>query len=154
MDTITIIVLALGIILLLAEPAIPGFFLSVVGVFLLVLGGFAMIDPAYIFEPTAIIAAFIASLFTLGTMVMVYRKYGGGAPPETAVASSLVGKKGIVKERVIPHSLDGKVEINNSMWSATADTEIEVGTPVVVVASEGVHVTVKPLTENKENTRR
>ena len=142
MDTITIILLVLGIILILAEPAIPGLFISAMGVFLVVLGLMALGGES----PTSslsILAAFISSLIMLASLVIVYRRYGGEKPPETVVASSLVGKKGIVKERVIPHSLDGKVEIGNTMWSATADKPIDVGTQVVVTASEGVHVTVK-----------
>ena len=65
------------------------------------------------------------------------------------VATSLVGKKGMVKKKVIPHSLDGKVEIGNSMWSATADKEIPEGTLVKVVHSEGVHVVVRELKEKR-----
>ncbi len=142
MDTITIILLVLGIILILAEPAIPGLFISAMGVFLVVLGLMALGGES----PTSslsILAAFISSLIMLASLVIVYRRYGGDKPPETIVASSLVGKKGIVKERVMPHSLDGKVEIGNTVWSATADKPIDVGTLVVVTASEGVHVTVK-----------
>ena len=150
MDTITIILLVLGIVLILAEPAMPGFFISAMGVFLVVLGIMALGG----YSPTSslsILAAFLASFIMLISLVIFYRRYGGEKPPETTVASSLVGKKGIVKEKVIPHSLDGKVEIENSMWSATADREIAVGTPVVVVTSEGFHVTVKPLINKKNN---
>ena len=151
MDTITIVLLVLGIILILAEPAMPGFFISAMGVFLVVLGLMALVDPAYLFSSTSILAAFLASFVMLVSLILFYRRYGGEKPPETMVASSIVGKKGIVKAKVIPHSLDGKVEIENSMWSATADREIAVGTPVVVVASEGVHVTVKPLIDKRNN---
>ena len=150
MDTITIILLVLGIVLVLAEPAMPGFFISAMGVFLVVLGVMALGGYA----PTSslsILAAFLASFIMLISLVIFYRRYGGEKPPETTVASSIVGKKGIVKAKVIPHSLDGKVEIENSMWSATADETIDAGTPVVVTASEGVHVTVKSLIDKKNN---
>ena len=142
MDTITITLLVLGIVLILAEPAMPGFFISAMGVFLMVLGLMAL-SGSPLSSSLSILAAFLSSFVMLISLVIFYRRYGGEKPPETTVASSLIGKKGIVKTRVIPHSLDGKVEIGNTMWSATADIEIGVGTPVVVVASEGVHVTVR-----------
>lgn len=147
MDTVTIVLLVMGVAFLLAEPVVPGMFISVVGVFFLVLAGFAAIDPSSVSSPIAVVSAFIASLLAFAGLVLFYKRYGGGQPPETMVASSMVGKRGIVKEKVIPDSLDGKVEINNTMWSATADREIEKGTHVVVVESEGVHVKVKPIEE-------
>lgn len=150
MDTIAIILLVMGVAFVVAEPFMPGTFISVIGIFFLVLSGFALIDPNSLSSPWAVLSAFIATLLAFVGLFFFYKRYAGGHPPETTVVSSLVGKKGIVREKVIPDSLDGKVEIGNSIWSATADMEIEKGTHVVVVEGEGVHVKVKPIKENQE----
>ncbi len=55
----------------------------------------------------------------------------------------LAGKKGVVVKTVHPGSISGKIEIENQMWSATGDSEIEEGKKVIVISSEGVHVKVK-----------
>jgi membrane protein implicated in regulation of membrane protease activity len=65
------------------------------------------------------------------------------APPETTVATSLIGKEGVVEVEVVSGSLKGKVRIANVVWSATSEQPIPVGTRVKVVRSEGVHVTVE-----------
>ena len=67
--------------------------------------------------------------------------------PETTVASSLLGKRGLVTREIEPGNLRGKVMIENDTWSATAETVIPVGTKVVVKSSEGVHVKVEELGE-------
>jgi len=151
MDTygLSISLLVLGAILVALEPLIPGFFISVLGTFLAVMGGIGLIYPAALYSPISVVIAIVVSLFTAFSVLYMYRKIGGNQNPQTMTSSSLVGKKGIVRKRVIPHSLDGKVEIENTMWSATSTHEITEGTPVVVTSSEGVHVVVKEI-RNKE----
>jgi membrane protein implicated in regulation of membrane protease activity len=61
------------------------------------------------------------------------------------VATSLIGREGIVTTEVRPNSLSGKVRIEHDNWSATSDRVIPIGRKVVVKASEGVHVTVEEL---------
>ncbi len=147
MDTysLSIALLVIGGILVALEPLIPGFFISVLGTFLAVMGGIGLVYPTALYSPISVVIAIVVSLFTAFSVLYMYRKIGGNQNPQTMTASSLVGKTGIVKKRVIPHSLDGKVEIENTMWSATAGHEIPEGTPVVVTSSEGVHVVVKEI---------
>ena len=56
---------------------------------------------------------------------------------------SLVGKKGKVTVKTCPDNLKGKVAIGMEVWSADSEEEIEEGTEVEVVSTEGVHITVK-----------
>jgi membrane protein implicated in regulation of membrane protease activity len=132
-----------GIVLLLAEAASPGAFLLVPATVLLVMGAIGLIAPQVLLQwYSPVIAAVIAIPTTIFT-IKFYQKLAPPAPPETVVASSLVGQTGIVEVEVIPNSLKGKVRIEHDTWSATSDKPIPAGSKVRVKASEGVHVTVE-----------
>jgi membrane protein implicated in regulation of membrane protease activity len=49
-----------------------------------------------------------------------------------------------------PKQISGKVQVENQTWSATARTEIPVGTDVVIVESRGVHVVVEPVVHRRD----
>jgi membrane protein implicated in regulation of membrane protease activity len=148
MDLTQILALAfvvIGVILLIAEAASPGTFLIVPGTVLLILGAIGLIEPDLLTSWWApVVVAIILIPLTLLT-IKGYQRLAPPAPPETTVASSLLGKKGLVTREVEPGSLKGKVMIENDTWSATAETVIPAGTKVVVKSSEGVHVKVEEL---------
>ncbi len=132
-----------GIILLLAEAASPGAFMLVPATVLLVMGAIGLIAPDILLQwYSPVIAAAVAIPTTILT-IRFYQRLAPPAPPETVVATSLVGQTGIVEAEVEPHTLKGKVRIANDTWSATSDKPIKPGKRVKVVASEGVHVTVE-----------
>jgi len=56
---------------------------------------------------------------------------------------NLGGKEGVVVKKVYPDSISGKVRIDNQIWSATGESEIEEGKKVLVISSQGVHIKVK-----------
>jgi membrane protein implicated in regulation of membrane protease activity len=133
----------IGILMVLAELASPGAFMLVPATVLLVLGGVGIVAPDILLSWwSPIIAAIIAVPITYVTMKM-YARLAPPAPPETIVASSLVGLTGVVEREVEPNSLKGKVRIEHDTWSATSSKNIPAGAKVVVKASEGVHVTVE-----------
>lgn len=133
----------IGILMVLAELASPGAFMLVPATVLLVLGAVGIVAPDLLLSWwSPVIAAIITIPITYVTMKM-YAKLAPPAPPETIVASSLVGMTGVVEYEVAPNSIRGKVRIAHDDWSATADKIIPVGKKVVVKASEGVHVTVE-----------
>ncbi len=140
---VSISLLIIGAILIALEPVVPGFFISVLGTFFAIMGVIGLVYPPALYTPIALVIAIIVSIGAAFTVLYLYKKIGGNQNPQTLVSSSLIGKKGIVRKKVVPHSLDGKVEIDNTMWSATAEHEIPEGTLVEVVSSEGVHVVVK-----------
>ncbi len=142
---LSIAMLIIGGILIALEPVVPGFFISVIGTFLAVMGAIGLVVPDALYSPISVVIAAIISVMAAISVLYLYKKLGGNQLPQTLTTSSLVGKKGIVRKRVIPHSIEGKVEIENTMWSATADHEIPEGTLVKVVKSEGVHVVVKEI---------
>ncbi|NYT11949.1 MAG: NfeD family protein [Methanomassiliicoccales archaeon] len=148
MDLTQILALAfivIGVILLIAEAASPGTFLIVPGTVLLILGAIGLIEPDLLTSWWApVVVAIILIPLTLLT-IKGYQRLAPTAPPETTVASSLLGKQGLVTREIEPDSLKGKVMIENDTWSATAETVIQVGKRVVVKSSEGVHVKVEEL---------
>lgn len=146
MDLTQILALAfivVGVILLIAEAASPGTFLIVPGTVLLVLGAMGLLAPDLLVSWWApVVVAVILIPLTLIT-IKGYQRLAPPAPPVTTVASSLVGKEGIVVREIEPSNLRGKVVIENDTWSATSHKTIPVGTRVVVKSSEGVHVKVE-----------
>lgn len=136
------LMIIIGLGLLIVEAAQPGFFVAVPGTTLIVLGTVTLLIPEvaqdyapYIIVVTALISSVITIIF--------YRKMAPGQKPLTTSMDVLAGREGIVKKTILPDSISGKVEIENQVWSATSDTEIETGKKVIVIGSEGVHVKVK-----------
>ena len=130
----------IGILMVLAELSSPGAFILVPATVLLVLGFIGMVAP------DILISWWSPVITTIIVIPVTYQKLAPPAPPETTVATSLVGMTGVVEKEVVPNSLKGKVRIDHDTWSATSERPIAVGKKVVVKASEGVHVTVEELT--------
>jgi membrane protein implicated in regulation of membrane protease activity len=139
--------LIIGILMVLAELASPGAFILVPATVLIVLGGMGFIAPDLLLSWwSPLLAVVILIPMTFVTMKL-YQKLAPPAPPETVVATSLVGQMGVVEREVVPHIITGKVRIAHDTWSATSEKNIQVGKKVVVKASEGVHVTVEEVPE-------
>jgi inner membrane protein len=134
-----------GILMLIAEAAIPGSFIIVPGTVVLVLGLLWLINPAWTLEWWSIIVAVVVLIPMIFAAIKLYQMLAPPAPPETTVASSLVGRRGVVISEIIPNTITGKVRIENETWSATAPRKIAVGAPVEIVASRGVHIIVAEL---------
>jgi membrane protein implicated in regulation of membrane protease activity len=135
--------LIIGILMVLAEVASPGAFILVPATVLMVMGAIGLAAPDILLQwYSPIIAVIILLPMTYVTMKL-YQKLAPPVPPETTVATSLVGRTGVVEMTVVPNTLTGKVRIEHDTWSATANKEIGIGKKVVVKASEGVHVTVE-----------
>ena len=141
---IGLVFVIIGIVLLVFEAATPGtFFVAIPGTILIVLGIIEMIYPPFL---TTIYAPIVAVVITIPVTIGVFLFYRSIAPPGKPMATagaSLIGKEGVVMEKIVPDSLDGKVEIERQMWSATGNKEIEKGKRVKVTESKGVHVFVE-----------
>jgi len=142
-QTVALILIVIGAILLIIEAMSPGVFLLIPGTVLVILGLIGYIFPDFLYSVYApILALAIAIPVTLGTVKM-YQILARPEPPTTTITDSLVGKEGIVLVRTVPENITGKVKIGSDDWSATSADPIEKGTEVVVVKSQGVHVTVE-----------
>jgi membrane protein implicated in regulation of membrane protease activity len=137
--------IVIGVLLLLVELSQPGFFILVPATVLLALGGIGLVVPDLLLTWWSPITAVIILVPTTLLTIKLYQKLAPPSPPETTVASSLIGKEGVVEVEVVPGSLKGKVRISNTIWSATSSVPIPVGKRVKVRQSEGVHVAVEEI---------
>lgn len=142
---VALALLIIGILMVLAEVASPGAFILVPATALIILGGVGLIYPDWLLSPFSPIAAVIIMVPMVFVTIKMYQKLAPPAPPETVVATSLVGQKGVVSVAVEPNNIKGKVRIAHDSWSATSTKPIPVGRMVVVKSSEGVHVTVEEI---------
>jgi membrane protein implicated in regulation of membrane protease activity len=147
---ISIVLIVLAVLLFLAEALSPGFFLIIPATVLVVLGFIGLIWPEVLFSWWSPIIAFALLIPMTYLTIKIYQRLAPPGPPETSVATSMVGREGLVIETVKPNSLKGKVRIQNDTWSATSDHEIPKGTWVIVFESEGVHVKVKEKEKTSE----
>jgi membrane protein implicated in regulation of membrane protease activity len=142
-ETIGILLLALGLIMVAVEAIVPGGYVIIFGAILIALGVYAVLWPDFLFTwKTVLVAAAVGIPVTAGT-VWLYTKLGSPEPPTTTITDSLIGREGIVVTDIIPGTLKGKVKIGSDIWSADSDEELSKDTAVVVDHSEGVHVVVK-----------
>jgi membrane protein implicated in regulation of membrane protease activity len=144
-----LVFIVIGVLMLLLEVSQPGSFLLVPATVLLALGGIGLVFPDLLLTIWSPIIAVLILVPTTLLTIKMYQRLAPPSPPETTVATSLIGKVGQVETEVVPNTLRGKVKIANVIWSATSATPISVGKKVRVVRSEGVHVTVEEITENK-----
>jgi membrane protein implicated in regulation of membrane protease activity len=145
---LSIAFIVIGVLMLLAEAAMPGNFLLVPATVLLVLGALGFVFPDLLLSVWGPLLAVIVLAPSTYLTIKLYQKIAPPAPPETRVATSLVGTTGVITVEARPNSLKGKVQIDHETWSATAKCVIPVGTRVVVKSSEGVHVMVEEITED------
>jgi membrane-bound ClpP family serine protease len=141
-QTLAIIFVIIGAILLIIEGMSPGVFLLIPGTVLVILGIIGYVFPDFLYSVwSPILALAIAIPVTVGTVKM-YQILGSTEPPSTTIAETLIGTYGTVTVRTEPGNLKGKVRIDSEVWSATSAEPIEAGTEVKIIKSEGVHVTV------------
>jgi membrane protein implicated in regulation of membrane protease activity len=141
--------LILGVLMILAELSSPGSFILVPATVLIVLGLIGLAWSDFLISVYSPIIALVVALPMTYVSIRLYQKLAPPAPPETTVATSLVGMKGVVVTETRPDTLKGKARIEHDTWSATSAKPIPAGTQVIVVASEGVHVTVEEIKEIK-----
>lgn len=135
--------LIVGVLMLLAEVSAPGQFILVPATVLIVLGCIGLVAPGILLQWYSPIIALVIAVPMTFVSIKLYQRLAPPAPPETTVATSLVGKTGIIITETRPDTLKGKVRIEHDTWSATSAKPIPAGTQVIVVESEGVHVTVE-----------
>ncbi len=139
---VAIILVIIGALLVITEANVPGGYLIIPGLDLLVIGIYGCIFPDMLFTWYTIAIAIVLTIPVIVGTLWLYRRLGGPAPPSTTVAGSLIGRTGTVTVETNPDNLKGKVKIGSDTWSADSDEVIEVGAEVTVVSSEGVHVHV------------
>ena len=157
-QSLSLAFIVVGVILFIAEVGSPGTFMIVPGTVLLILGAMGLIEPDLLVSWWSPLIVTIVLIPLTYLTIKLYQRLAPPAPPETIVATSLLGKTGTVTSQVHPGNLRGKVRIESDTWSATSERIIPKGVKVIVRNSEGVHVFVEeigdqsnPLSSSKEN---
>lgn len=143
------ILIVVGALVLLAEAYTPGFFLTVPGTVLILLGALLLLGVDIFNSEWGIVAGVGGALAAAVVTVLLYSRMTPGGRPTTLSMDSFAGRTGVVTRVVDPVTFDGKVVIDGNTWSAVSETgTIPVGALVRVLRSEGVHIIVQEVTNN------
>ncbi len=134
--------LIVGALLLVVEALTPGFFVAVPGTILIVMGLLVVLAPGLLTFPWGLIIFAVVTIAVSAVTIVFYRKLAPGQKPVTSSSDSLAGKTGVVIQDIVPGSIDGKVRVEEQMWSATSKEKIAVGERVKILQAKGVHIIV------------
>lgn len=139
------LMIVVGALVLLFEAFSPGFFLTVPGTVMIVLGILLVLGIDIFNSVWGIGLAVIVAIASASLTVWFYSRIDQGeAPPTTTSRDSVIGLTGRVTHPVDAYTLDGKVRVGGHEWSAhSTGAEIAQGAAVRVVGAEGVHVVVE-----------
>ena len=136
----------IGLILLLAEFAIPGLIIFFFGI-----GAWIVAGVCVFAEPglNAQLLIFIISsvLLLLGLRHWLKGAFYGHVRAKQDTTEDLqefVGEHVVVKEKITP-SLPGKVELHGTNWTAAAEQEIPEGTVVEIISKDNLTLKVRPI---------
>ncbi|MEA3203601.1 MAG: inner membrane protein [Thermoplasmata archaeon] len=137
--------LFVGLLLLLAEAVVPGFFIAVPGGTLVLMGAIGLVFPDAMFGLAGWFLWPLAALVATSANIYLYKRWApAGHAPLTMGADSLPGQVGTVTLDVVPGAYTGKVRIKGATWSARAEVPIPSGAHVRVVRADGVRIVVEP----------
>lgn len=137
-----IALIILAVIFFIAEVKVTSYgMLTVAGLISMVLGSmmlFKSVDPAVRVSMSLIISAalFTAAVVTF-LVTMVIRTHGRQV--QTGI-EGLVNRSGVARTDLTPQ---GKVFVHGEIWNAVAEESVAAGTPVQVVAVEGMRLRVR-----------
>jgi membrane protein implicated in regulation of membrane protease activity len=140
--------ISLGVIMLLLEASMPGFFIGVPATILIILGVAAFVVPPETFFTvwTPLIVVVVGIPSTWLTILLYRRMAPPDEEPTTMTASNLVGLEGTVTAPVTAAAPRGKVKVKHEVWSAMTDGgTIPLGARVRIVRVDGVILFVEPV---------
>src|SRR5437773_4070422 len=129
--------LVAALLLFVAEMAAPGFWLLSVAVGCLAAGLVSIVVPGVLAPALTFAAGTLLSLFGIRPFLL-QRIHPTSSDIKTNV-DALVGKVGIVAERIDPATGRGRVLVEGENWRGASlmDTPLEPGTRVMVVRVDG-----------------
>jgi membrane-bound serine protease (ClpP class) len=139
------LMMMLALVLFIADLKAPTHgFLSVGGVFALVLGMAFLITTGPVGLGVNPFVAVALALITLGFFAVFIRKvWAARRQPAFVGGDSMLGALGVVREDVAP---EGLVFVRGALWKATAAAPITAGSAVRVIGQDGLEL--KVATEN------
>ena len=150
MEGLAIALLALALLLFIAEAHAPTTVLGLLGVAALVGAGFAWRDAGHDLPVAAIV---VAGVILAGFVVFASRKALAAHRDEPVRTGSeeLVGSVGEVREPLDP---EGQIFVQGALWKAraTGADQIGLGTRVRVKAVDGLTLEVQPVADQDQAT--
>jgi len=129
--------LVASLLLFVAEILAPGFWLLSVAVGCVLAGAVSLVVPGFLAPVLSFAAGTLLSLAGIRPFLL-RRLHPPGREIKTNV-DALVGRVGVVSERIDPGTGRGRVVVEGEDWRGTSlmDTVLEPGTRVMVVRVEG-----------------
>ena len=145
LNILGLVIFTIGIILIIAEAMMPGTFIIVPGIALMIVGVLMMAFPSLGFSAATAILFIVAFVLAFVPVFMLYKRIAPPGKPMTMSSDALVGRTGHVTRAVSPGNIRGKVKVENELWSATSDRVIPKDVKIEVVRVEGVKLIVRPI---------
>lgn len=144
-NTAGLLLIFFGLSLLIAELMVPAFgVLGVGGIVALVFGSVMVTREVPGVEVS--LTTIVPAAFALGAGVLVLGRLALRAQrqrPATG-AEGMIGEAGRALSDLSPGG-PGRVDVHGEIWNAVSDAPIAAGTPVRIVALQGLTLTVEPL---------
>ncbi len=134
-----------AIVLVVAEMFTPGFWLACLAAGCVAAGVVGLIPFAGLtLETIAFTATSLASMIGLRPLMLRRFQLGPGAGVRTGI-DALLGKRGVVLERIDPVSRQGRVKVEGEDWRGVSvdDTPIEAGARITVIQVDGTTLVVE-----------
>jgi membrane protein implicated in regulation of membrane protease activity len=146
LETPSLIWFLVGVAFFLLELTTPALVLLFFGIGAWLAAAVVLITPISLNTQLVLfMTASVVSLVLLRRWLKgIFSGYVKSRQDSTQQLEDLIGKHAIVKERIAP-KLAGRVELHGSDWTAQADQEIAVGTPVEVIGQNSIILKVRPL---------
>lgn len=148
-NTAGVILILLAMVLFVVDlKAVTHGVLTTAAVIAMTLGGLMLIDTGFLAEGINIGLLLVTVLVIGGAFAFILRKViAARSRPYAAGEESMVGRVGVVRE---PLSPSGMVFVDGALWQATsASAPLPTGMPVRVVAVDGLHLRVQPLSDHQ-----
>ena len=136
----------IGLLLLLAEFAIPGLIVLFFGIGAWIVAAICRItNPSLNVQLGIFIGTSLLSLVLLRTWLKgIFLGHVTGRQDLNEDLNDFVGERAVVTQAIAPKQL-GKVELHGTHWTAEAEAEIAEGTAVEVIAKDNLTLKVKVL---------
>jgi len=141
-----VIWLIAGVIMLVMEFALPGLIIFFFGIGACIV---ALICLLFDLSLNGQLLIFILSSVILLVSLRKWLKkaFMGRIALKTEqdeTREEFIGKSAIVKKEITTN-IKGKVEFHGTLWTAEADEDIPVGTPVEIIGKDNITLKVKPI---------
>jgi membrane-bound serine protease (ClpP class) len=148
--------IALGLLLLIAEAFLPSFgALGIGGIIAFTAGSIFLYEPSDVHMglPKALI---LATSLTLGALMMAlaYLAYKTKALGQSLPETGIVGNVGEVGSVDSPSLRRGMVIVSGEYWHFTSDTDVRPGDKVLVLEQEKLNLKVRPASEEEMAKRK